>query len=401
VHLVGARGAAHLTVSRPRVLLAITVYGGRSFVPRCLASAAGLATESVDLDVVVLDDASPDESFSAECAALCAELGLDYYRSPRNLGIVRNVNLGLRRALATGYDYCIVSNSDVVYPSRMVEQLVAAAQADTGIGAVMPWSNNASIYSLPNVDATRLGSQAHVDAVSNALAGEFGTAVVDIPTGISFAILITRAALEATGLMDPIFGRGYCEELDWSLRCVAAGFRVTLGLGCFVYHAGGGSTVPAGLVSEGETTVPANEAVIDLRYPTFRQDVATFQLNGPLPSLVESAVSAVVTAAARAHGYVVDIRSLPRGPATDSMVHCELEPLDDGGPMVATARWLGFSVPLRVDREDPAEGIRRILGGDPVRVIRRQRGELSDLTAAAFARAGVEVVDRNVYPERV
>lgn len=166
---------------RPRLLLAITVYNGRSFVPRCVRSAQQLRATDVDIDVLVLDDASPEPGFSDELRALCDELAVGCYRTPRNLGIVRNVNLALLRARESGYDYVVVSNSDVVYPANFVDQLVAVARSDDTIGSVTAWSNNVSIYSVPNDDPDRhLGDQAVVDEVSAALTGEFGTEAIDI-----------------------------------------------------------------------------------------------------------------------------------------------------------------------------------------------------------------------------
>ncbi len=39
-----------------------------------------------------------------------------YYCTPRNLGIPRNVSLGMLTAVKRGYDYVVISNSDVLYP---------------------------------------------------------------------------------------------------------------------------------------------------------------------------------------------------------------------------------------------------------------------------------------------
>ena len=115
---------------RPRVLLAITVYNGWRFVPHCLRSAKNIRSQLADVDVLALDDASPEPGFSERLAALCRDIGVHCYRSPRNLGIVRNVNLGLLAAVEKGYDYVIISNSDVIYARQTADYLLEAAASD-------------------------------------------------------------------------------------------------------------------------------------------------------------------------------------------------------------------------------------------------------------------------------
>ncbi|WP_288114805.1 glycosyltransferase family A protein, partial [Microbacterium sp. SCN 71-21] len=62
----------------PRVLLAVTFYNGRSFAERTLSSIASLAHDGFDLDVLVLDDASPEPGFSDYLASLSADVGATY-----------------------------------------------------------------------------------------------------------------------------------------------------------------------------------------------------------------------------------------------------------------------------------------------------------------------------------
>ena len=102
-------------MAKPALLFAITVYNGREVVFPCLRSVARMAPKKTVVDVLVLDDASPEPGFSEEVEAACAELGLGYYRSPWNLGIPRNVNLALLWALEADYDYVVVANSDVLF----------------------------------------------------------------------------------------------------------------------------------------------------------------------------------------------------------------------------------------------------------------------------------------------
>ena len=114
--------------NKARLLFAITVYNGRQVVFPCLRSAASMAAENTDVDILVLDDASPEPGLSEEVEAACAELGLNYYRSPRNLGIPRNVNLGLLWALEKGYDYVVIANSDVLFCRGLPDLMVDAAR---------------------------------------------------------------------------------------------------------------------------------------------------------------------------------------------------------------------------------------------------------------------------------
>ena len=45
---------------RPRILLAVTFYNGRDFARRTFDSLAGLDRDGFELDVLVLDDCSPE-----------------------------------------------------------------------------------------------------------------------------------------------------------------------------------------------------------------------------------------------------------------------------------------------------------------------------------------------------
>ncbi|MDX6254820.1 MAG: hypothetical protein QOJ11_1154 [Frankiales bacterium] len=386
------------TTSKPRVLLAITVYNGTDIVPRAMRSAALLRQDTIDVDVLMLDDASPQPEFSEEIAQLADELGMGYYRTPRNLGIVRNVNLGLLRALEAGYDYVLVSNSDVIYPASLVEQLVAVAQTDERIGSVVALSNNVSIYSLPNADPDRfLSSQETVDELTGWLTEAFGLECVDIPAGISFAMLITAKALHTVGIMDPIFGRGYCEETDWSRRCLGAGLRLVMAPSVFVYHAGQGSTAAEGMLKPGHSTVPEHEAILDLRYPDFRTDVQKFFDSGANDDMHFKALETIVVQGAQRYGYALTTTALEQ-PAQDQAVVC-LSTAPDGST-VGVGGFRGFSSPLEAGA-DPLPAVIALLGQKPNSLTLRSTQPVSAVVAASAETMGVTADDQRRYPERV
>jgi len=382
----------------PRVLFAIAVYDGPDVVPACLRSAAAMTRAACAVDFIVLDDASPMPGFSADVARLCAELGVAYYRSPRNLGIPRNFNLALLKALDGEYDFVVLANSDVIFSARLLDQLVVVASSDDAIGSVTAWANHASIYSLPNTQPERfLRDQGLVDWVGEALRAEFGDAAIDIPVGVGFCMCIPIRALRVVGLMDPVFGRGYCEENDWTLRSKSLGFRITLAPSAFAYHVGGGSTTAAGLVVPGVYTVPANERVLDLRYPLYRAQIEAFQSSNAVDRLLERALTCIVVAAAAKWGYDITIGHL-RGPETGATLpQIGLEQQDDGLDVVGAFR--GFSGRLDIRGDDLVTAVVDRVGREPgaIRLYdQRLRRGLPKLSVDH-----PELIDEVGYPSRV
>ena len=382
----------------PRILLAVLVYGGDSFVHRCIRSAARVDNTDCNVDAIVLDDCSPDEDWSAALASRCAELGVQYYRSPRNLGIPRNMNLAMRYAMAADFDYVVLLNSDTVLPRNLGSALVKVAGRDDRIGSVTAWSNNASMFSLPNADPQRfLTDPDAVDWVSATLAEEFGEDSVDIPSAVGFCVLLSVPAVRAVGLMDPAFGRGYCEEIDWSQRSRALGYRITMAPAAFVFHMGNASTIEAGFELDVHRSVPANERLIDHRYGDFRSNVQEYADSGVAEQLVEAGSERLVAQAAREHGYVVEASWF--APDEDGgEVHFAIAP--DGASRVATGTYLGFTATVNVE-PSILRSLEDLTGRLPSRVVVQDHGaRTAELLQDARVRS-IDVVDARAYPQRV
>lgn len=387
-------------MSDPRVLLAITVYNGRAVAPQAIRSATRLNQDGCSIDVLVLDDCSPEPGWSDELRSLCSEAGVMYYRSPRNLGIPRNVNLGLLAAADGDYDYVMICNSDVIFPNDMVPQLISVARSDPRIGSVTAWSNNVSVYSLPNEYPDKyLGDQQVVDWATRCLIREFGTAATDIPAGVSFCMLIPVEVLRVVGLMDPVFGRGYCEESDWCLRSQALGYRITLAPSVFVYHRGQGSTFDAGLVVLGQTSIQAHDAIVAMRYPLFSSQVRQFMASDLLSRTQAHAFRALICDAARERGYVLQLSWMGASAPTGDVVRVVVDPR--GHAQLLELTYLGFSCRLGLGERPFVAALRELLGGDPISVLVAESSDGALAIARDLAEEGIPVHQRMSYPQRV
>ncbi len=397
------------------MLVALLVYNGRSFVPRTLESlvalrSATLAANVNDVEIVVFDDASPDPGWSDALHSLCAEYGFGYYCTPRNLGIPRNMSLAMLYGEAANHDYVLLLNSDVVVAANLVDAMVSAAQGplhfEAGrVASVTAWSNNASIFSLPNDDADRfLSDQYVVDRIAASLADEFVDTPAELPVGMGFCIAVSVEAIRAIGVMDPVFGRGYCEEVDWCCRASAAGWRHVLATNTFVYHMGSASTRLAGLLAPGEQTVQINEAIIDERYPDYRRRVASWEDNDGVAEAVRRGLLRLVTQAARERGYRLDATWLPKNPnrsddGLEDLVQISVTP--DGSTPLLQACVDGFRVDLPVGADGILAAVARLVGIAPVEVRISDHGSVASHLLDAANAAGLTVTRVIRYPERV
>lgn len=382
---------------RRRVLLAIPVFNGRDFVPACVQSAAGLRAGPHEVDVLVLDDCSSEPGWSADLKALADSLDVGYYRSPRTLGIPRNMSLALQRAMTGGYDHALIVNSDTLLPLNLVTGLVRVAEANADVGSVTAWSNNVSAFSIGSTNPV-LGEQDIVDWLSSHLEDEFGDLVVDLPSAVGFCMLVPVPVARRVGLFDPIYGRGYCEEVDWSRRSMGLGYRAVLAPSVFVFHIGGASTRAAGILGAEGTTLSEHEAIVDLRYSSYRSDVAEFLDADPLQPLRARASRAIVMAAARRWGYRVEVTSLAR-PSGEVGVPFLVDPAADDA--VLEGVFAGFATKLRADPHRVAAGVVSAMGAPPKKVVLFDRGPNSDRMAGADWPEGVPVEDAFVYPQPV
>ncbi|MBL8495350.1 MAG: glycosyltransferase [Rhodocyclaceae bacterium] len=214
----------------------VPVYLGHEQTRRCLDSVLANRDAGV-IEVVVVDDASPEPALAAYLDTLSRNGSIALLKNETNRGFVESVNRGM--SVHPDRDVVLL-NSDTEVAAGWLERLAACAYREPDIGTVTPFSNNATICSYPfdgwtgGVPGT-LGLPGLDRLIATTNAGRH----IEIPTAVGFCMYIRRACLEAVGVFDVArFGRGYGEENDFCLRARAAGWRSVLAADTFVFHQG-------------------------------------------------------------------------------------------------------------------------------------------------------------------
>ena len=261
----------------------VPVYNAPDDVERCLESVLTHTRQGYRL--IVIDDASPDPAI-AQVLGRFASRGLpnvQVLRNETNLGFVGTANRGMQLSR----NDVVLLNSDTVVTHGWLDALVRCASSNPSFGTITPFSNNAEICSFPRFCENNAWPEgADPEPVRVALARAAVPTYPDLPTGVGFCMYVRRTLIDAIGLFDPKFGRGYGEENDFCLRGFAVGYRNVLCDDAFVLHFGGRS-FEGHKASLGRT----NLELILARHPHYEAMVQQYISADPLRPLRDAALS--------------------------------------------------------------------------------------------------------------
>lgn len=202
-------------MTNPGTVTAVIPTWNRSGLLRAVL--ADLAAQRYPIErTIVVDDGGTDDS-----AAVAKAAGAEVIRLPRNQGFAHAVNVGVAQARA---DWVLILNNDVSIGPEWLGTLVdEAARRDA-------WFATGKLVTpcRPEIldgayDAIcRGGTPWHCGhgRPDGALWNETRT----VHLTPMAALLVRRALFERVGLLDEAFGM-YLEDVDFGLRCAAAGYE--------------------------------------------------------------------------------------------------------------------------------------------------------------------------------
>jgi GT2 family glycosyltransferase len=189
---------------------------------RCLVS---LRTTAPELELLIVDDASPAAALVDQLAAVLPEIGGELVRRPENSGFSATVNVGLARALERGQDALLV-NADMEFTTpgwweALRDRTDTRGRPAAVVGALLLYPNGliqhgGVFFSLMGRGFShrfRFGPPDLAEAQAPALCPVTGALQ-----------LIRHSTLVAVGLYDEGFRLGF-EDVDYCLRVFDAGLE--------------------------------------------------------------------------------------------------------------------------------------------------------------------------------
>jgi len=246
----------------PPVTVVVTVYDAAPELAECL-DAVRRNTRG-DVDVLVIDDASPSSETREVLDRYRDVPGFRVLRNAQNLGYTASINRGIREA-RPGADV-ILLNSDTRVPPRWVQTLRVAAYSGARVGTATAVSNNAGAFSVPLPNQYNpLPEDVPLDVLARRLTQGAAGIYPEVPTGNGFCLYIRGDYLREVGSFDETaFPRGYGEENDFCMRGVRLGWTHVVDDRTYVVHTRSASfkAERAGLLGQGRT-------IVEERYPEY------------------------------------------------------------------------------------------------------------------------------------
>ncbi|MDP2586461.1 MAG: glycosyltransferase family 2 protein [Candidatus Komeilibacteria bacterium] len=220
---------------RKKVCIIIVNYNGQKYLPDLLGSIFSNQPNSVLQEVVLVDNASVDNSLNW--------LKQNYPQvtvlaQTENYGFAKGNNIGINWAMANGCDYVFLLNSDTLMEAGCLDKLVSAIEQDDKIAVIQPkillWPLTDLINSLGNV-IHYLGFGYTYGHKTPTMNHQLGRSIYQVNYCSGAACLIKLEALARTGLFNEEFFM-YHEDLDLGWRFSLMGYKNMIEPRAVVYH---------------------------------------------------------------------------------------------------------------------------------------------------------------------
>jgi len=215
----------------PKTLAIVLNWNSHAMTADCIRSLQNMS--GCRPDILIVDNGSRDGSIERLTAAFP---DITIIGNEHNLGFAAGCNIGMRLAIAKGYDFALLVNNDTIVEPKMLEELEAQF-LDPSIGVVSP-----KIYFFDRPDRLWWAGGSFNEWTGNgrhigwkqADCGQFNSPR-DIDWFTGCVALLRCEALKSVGMFDEVLF-GNAEDLDLSLRLRKAGYRIRYAPASALWH---------------------------------------------------------------------------------------------------------------------------------------------------------------------
>ncbi|NHM26784.1 glycosyltransferase family 2 protein [Desulfofundulus sp. TPOSR] len=206
----------------------ILTLNGLGYTRQCLASIRKFTPQPYEL--VLVDNGSTDGTPAFLLRVPGARVILNRY----NRGFAGGCNQGL---VTAGGDNLLLLNNDTVVTPNWLGNMLACLHSRPDIGLVGPYSNYAGSGNQLPVNYSNIGQMlAFARQFNRPDPARWREHSADWLSG--FCLLTRREVVERVGLFDERFAFGGWEDVDYSRRVQAAGYKLYLAGDVFIHHYG-------------------------------------------------------------------------------------------------------------------------------------------------------------------
>jgi O-antigen biosynthesis protein len=215
----------------PQVSVILVLYGRSDLALRAITDL--VANTPPCFELIIVDNASPDDSWSRVCAYLD---GATLIQNSKNVGFGSAVNVG---ALAARGKYLLLLNSDVFVEPGWLPPLIETLESSPHLAAVGPLLRNIDGTVQEAGSMVFSGGEAQTVAIGDSMALDFPRSA---PYVSAACLLVRRVVFNCIGGFDSIYGIGYYEDVEMAFDIQALGFGMGYVPNSHARHVGGAST---------------------------------------------------------------------------------------------------------------------------------------------------------------
>lgn len=218
---------------RPKFIIVVLNWNGKDDCLECLQSVERI--EYPNFEIVVVDNGSTDDSVPAIRMRFPS---VTLIETGENLGYAGGNNVGLREAVTAGADYVLLLNNDTVVDPHILRAFLSAAESfpKGGMfsGKVYFYSEPTKIWYAGAKWSAERSTFTHVGYQLLDNTNEFNR-VEETDFAQGCALLVSVETINRIGFLEERFFVNY-EEIDWSYRARAVGFKCVFVPQAKVWH---------------------------------------------------------------------------------------------------------------------------------------------------------------------